>query len=62
MAKKKSRAVVKKGPAPKPMTIFDCPKCSYQKCVEVKIKRTINKGILKCRVCGAGYEMKINAL
>ena len=42
MAKKKSRKVVAKGPAPKPMTIFDCPKCSYQKCVEVKIKRTLH--------------------
>ena len=39
MAKKKSRQVVKKaGPAKIP-TIFDCPKCSGQKTVEIRIKR-----------------------
>lgn len=62
MAKKKSRKVVSKGPAPKPQTIFDCPLCSYSKCVEVKLRRTMGKADIKCRVCGKGESIKINSL
>ena len=62
MAKKKSRAVVKKGPPPKVSTVFDCPRCSYSNCVEVKIKRTQLKGELSCRVCGAKHIQSIHPL
>ena len=62
MAKKKSRAVVKKGPPPKVASVFDCPKCSYSNCVEVKIRRTQMLGILTCRVCNAKYEERIHPL
>ena len=62
MAKKKSRAVVKKGPPPKLPKVFDCPKCSHSLCVDVKIKRTRMEGELACRVCRIKFQMKINPL
>ena len=53
---------MKKGPAPKVATVFDCPRCSYSNCVEVKIKRTQLKGELSCRVCGAKHVQALHPL
>ena len=62
MAKKKSRAIVKKGPAAKVNTVFDCPKCSHSQCVEVKLKRKLLTANLSCRVCRAKAEFNVNHL
>lgn len=37
MARKKSRAKVKKVVKEKVDTVFDCPFCDYSKCVECKM-------------------------
>ena len=62
MAKKKSRKVVKKAPPPKVPKVFDCPKCSNSRCIEVKIQRTKFMGHLKCRICRVSSSMPINHL
>ena len=42
--------------------MFDCPKCSHSKCIEVRLKRTQSKAFLHCRVCRVKYETKIKPL
>ena len=53
-------------PAPKVKaklaTQFNCPFCSHSNSVEVKMDRKGQVGTLKCRVCLADFEMRINAL
>ena len=47
---------------PKLATTFNCPFCSRASSVEVKMDRKGLVGYLKCRSCGADYEMRINSL
>ncbi len=47
---------------PKLATTFNCPFCSHANSVEVKMDRKGLVGYLKCRVCTADYEMRINSL
>ena len=63
MGKKKSRQVVKKGPPLRVPIVFDCPKCSYSQCVEVRLRRTQGFAELSCRVCKVKPpNIKINPL
>ena len=43
-------------------TTFNCPFCSHSNSVEVKMDKKGCVGYLKCRVCAADYEMRINSL
>lgn len=56
MGKRKSRTVVKSAAAPKVMKVFDCPFCSHNQVIEVKMERTKSMGTLSCRVCGVTYQ------
>jgi transcription elongation factor Elf1 len=55
MGKRKSRTVAKAALAPKVQKVFDCPFCSHNEAIEVKMERTKNKGTLACRICGASF-------
>ena len=55
MGKRKSRTVAKVACAPKVQKVFDCPFCSHNQAIEVKMERTKNKGTLACRICGASF-------
>ena len=55
MGKRKSRTVAKTAIAPKVQKVFDCPFCSHNEVVEIKMERTKNKGTLTCRICGASF-------
>jgi transcription elongation factor Elf1 len=43
-------------------TQFNCPFCSHANSVEIKMDRKGQVGLLKCRVCYADFEMRINSL
>lgn len=63
MAKRKTKAVkVKRALKPKLDSVFSCPFCSQEKCVECKLDRAKLAGNAKCRLCGAGYQTIINSL
>eukprot|EP00916_Digyalum_oweni_P019481 GHVL01032404.1.p1 GENE.GHVL01032404.1~~GHVL01032404.1.p1 ORF type:complete len:100 (+),score=16.52 GHVL01032404.1:29-328(+) len=48
MGRRKSRAIVKKGPPSKLSTSFDCPYCGMERTIEVKMDRKSNLASLKC--------------
>ena len=62
MAKKKSRKVPVKKPAPKLEKVFDCPFCNHTQCIEIKMDRDKKIGTLGCRICKLNYVSKINHL
>ena len=62
MAKKKSRKVPVKKPAPKLDKIFDCPFCNHAQCIEIKMDRDKKIGHLNCRICKVSFASKINHL
>ncbi|CDW85112.1 UNKNOWN [Stylonychia lemnae] len=43
-------------------TIFDCPFCNHNQCVEIKLEKDKQIGYLSCRVCNAIYQSKIHHL
>ena len=57
-----SKKATKPTPKVKPKldTCFNCPFCSHQKSVEIKMNRKGLVGTLSCRVCGVDYQMRIN--
>lgn len=63
MAKRKrSRKPPPKKKAEKLDTIFDCPFCGNEKCVEASIERRSSLGMVRCRMCDAKHSSKINTL
>lgn len=62
MGKRKSRTVVKSAAAPKVMKTFDCPYCSHDSSVEVKMERTKGIGTLSCRICSVSYQKRLGSL
>lgn len=63
MAKKKKSQkpmVVRK--KPKLETVFDCPFCNHQLCVEIKLDRDRRVGSLRCRICSTQHSSKIHHL
>ncbi|CAD7924426.1 unnamed protein product [Amoebophrya sp. A120] len=62
MGRRARRAAKQAKPRPKLDTQFDCPFCNSAKSVEVKMSRPETLGQLKCRVCGVGYQTRINYL
>ena len=60
------RRAARKQEAPKPKpkldTQFNCLFCHNVKCVQVKMDRTAQLGILACRICSANFQMRINYL
>ena len=59
---KKSSTKVAPKVKPKLDKAFNCPYCSHQKSVEVKIDRKGAIGSLACRVCNVDYQVRIQAL
>jgi transcription elongation factor Elf1 len=62
MAKKKSRKVPVKKPAPKLAKVFDCPFCNHTSCIEIKLDKDKKIGALHCRICKTKFNSKINHL
>lgn len=62
MGGKKSSAKPAPKIKPKLASQFNCPFCSHANSVEVKMDRRAQVGYLKCRVCVAEYEMRIDPL
>ena len=62
MGKRKSRTVVKTAAAPKVMKTFDCPFCSHDNSIEVKMERTKGLGTLSCRICLVKFRKRLSAL
>jgi transcription elongation factor Elf1 len=62
MGGKSKSAKPKVKPKRKLETTFNCPQCSHQKSVEIKLNRKGMVGILGCRVCGVDFQMRINSL
>jgi transcription elongation factor Elf1 len=63
MGKRKSAA--KPPPRKKPPkipSVFDCPKCNVEKCVEVSLNTKDRVGSVTCRNCGEKYDMKLKDL
>ena len=56
MAKKKQRKKVYKVPVAKLRTQFNCPECGRKNVVEVHFSKRDNRGYIRCRACGEGYE------
>lgn len=59
-SKRKAKPVKKVRPTVP--TKFDCLFCNHSQTVECKLNYQSNLGIIKCRVCGASYQMEINHL
>eukprot|EP00936_MAST-01D_sp_MAST-1D-sp1_P002838 g2838.t1 len=59
--KKSSKKVIKKK-KPGVATVFKCLYCGHEKCVECNLELGKGIGSLKCRVCGASFQMRINYL
>ena len=59
-----SKKATKQAPKVKPKldSTFNCPFCSHQKCVEVKLNRKGQVGNLACRVCSVDFQMRISSL
>jgi transcription elongation factor Elf1 len=62
MGKRKSRTVVKTAAAPKVMKTFDCPFCSHDNSIEVKMERTKGIGTLHCRICSVRFRKRLSSL
>eukprot|EP00929_Paragymnodinium_shiwhaense_P113960 TRINITY_DN82270_c0_g1_i1.p1 TRINITY_DN82270_c0_g1~~TRINITY_DN82270_c0_g1_i1.p1 ORF type:complete len:104 (+),score=25.39 TRINITY_DN82270_c0_g1_i1:124-435(+) len=62
MGRRRSRAMQAPKPKPKLDTTFDCLFCQSAKAVEVKLVRLEQIAYLKCRVCGANFQSRINYL
>merc|ERR1719265_1192187 len=62
MGRRRTRAQAAPKPKPKLDTTFDCLFCQSAKAIEVKLVRLEQIGYLKCRVCGAGFQSRINYL
>ena len=62
MGGKKSSTKVAPKIKPKLDKAFNCPYCSHQKAVEVKIDRRGAVANLACRVCSVDYQMRVQPL
>merc|ERR1712107_562732 len=62
MGKRKSKKKIMKKKKRVVATIFDCPFCNHSNTVECTMDRKKNLGSIKCRICGASYQMMINYL
>ena len=59
---KKSSTKVAPKVKPKLESAFNCPFCSHQKSVEVKINRRGAVANLACRVCSVDFQMRVQPL
>mmetsp|Transcript_2261 Transcript_2261/g.3250 ORF Transcript_2261/g.3250 Transcript_2261/m.3250 type:complete len:126 (+) Transcript_2261:47-424(+) len=62
MGKRKSKAKVMKKAKRKTPTIFDCPFCNHRQTVECIFEKKQKTATIRCRMCGASYQMVTNAL
>lgn len=62
MGKRAKKVTLKKMAKPKLETVFSCPLCSHEKCIECRMDRTKQIGTARCRVCTAGYQTVITYL
>jgi len=61
MGKRKSRVKIMKPAPPKVSTVFDCPFCSHNGTVEVRISKPKRLGTLSCRVCHLEWQNGITS-
>ena len=64
MGRRKSK---RKAPPKKRLTgpldsVFTCPFCNHEKSCEVKLDKTLNTGLIVCRVCSEDFQTSINYL
>lgn len=62
MGKRAKKVTLKKMAKPKLETVFSCPLCSHEKCIECRMDRGKQIGTARCRVCTAGYQTVITNL
>lgn len=65
MGRRKRRSGWKKKPKKKVeklATVFNCPFCSHEKCVECSFSHERTLGALRCTMCNVKFEMSITHL
>jgi transcription elongation factor Elf1 len=62
MGKRSKKVTLKKMAKPRLETVFSCPLCSHEKCIECRMNRQSQTGTARCRVCSAGYQTVISYL